>query len=141
PVKYESYIFVPYIDGRMVIYSEHGLEKISETKTESEYLSSPVIENNLLYTISKDGILYCIDYLEDQVLWKKNLEDVFVASPLIVNDLIFIGSINKMIYAFSKENGEKVFDYSVGGMVSSSAVYHRKKVYFAVEDGCVYAFE
>ncbi|MBN2542008.1 PQQ-binding-like beta-propeller repeat protein, partial [bacterium] len=28
PVKYESYIFVPYIDGRMVIYSEHGLEKI-----------------------------------------------------------------------------------------------------------------
>ena len=100
-----------------------------------------MIENNLLYTLSKNGILYCIDYLENRILWKKELNDIFIAPPIIVGDYIFAGTLNKRICAYFKENGEETFEYSVGGMVTSSPSYHRKKVYFASEDGYIYAFE
>lgn len=89
-------------------------EYISEDGLDPGPGSSPIVEGNALYTLSRLGHLYCHDASSGKVLWKRHLvqeslaprhEWGFSSSPVIDGDLLLL-NINKSGIAFDKHTGK-----------------------------------
>lgn len=75
------------------------------------------------------------------VIWKR--ERPFPVSsrvqPIIAQNLVFLPSNNKNLYALSTVDGHTVWNYPTGGALVNSAAYDNGKVYIGSTDGYVYA--
>ncbi|MCC7187080.1 MAG: PQQ-binding-like beta-propeller repeat protein [Acidobacteria bacterium] len=59
--------------------------------------------------------------------------------PIIAQNLIFIPSNDKSIYALNASNGATAWSYATGGALVNSAAYFNGRVFFGSTDGYVYA--
>jgi len=82
--------------------------------------STPTIDGDRVYTVSKRGKLLCFDISSGKVLWQKDYSDDFggkrqswgwAASPVVYGQLLIIdpGSKNGSLVALNKLSGEKVW--------------------------------
>lgn len=88
-------------------------------------LSTPTIDGELLYTLSTDGILWCLETDTGKERWHKSLPDdfggkmmkvwKFSESPLIDGDRVICtpGSSNATIVALNKKTGEVIWKTAV----------------------------
>ncbi|MBN2440842.1 MAG: PQQ-like beta-propeller repeat protein [Spirochaetales bacterium] len=79
--------------------------------------TAPTIDNNHVYTLSRDGDLYCLDYTTGKVIWYHDIVSEyhavipqfgFSAAPVVDNDLLIINARAYGI-AFQKDTGEVVW--------------------------------
>jgi len=76
-------------------------------------------------------------------LWKKVLGDkVLGSSPAVVNNVVYVGSIDGKIYAFNATTGAAIagFPVTTGGAIYSSPAVSSGVVYVGSNDGKLYAF-
>lgn len=52
--------------------------------------SSPVLVEDLLYTINRQGILFCLDAKTGEVVWKNRVEGQYSASPIHAGNRIYL---------------------------------------------------
>ena len=82
--------------------------------------STPTIDGDRVYTVSKQGKLLCFDTNSGKVLWQKHYSDDFggkrqswgwAASPVVYGELLIIdpGSKTGSLVALNKLTGEKVW--------------------------------
>jgi outer membrane protein assembly factor BamB len=95
---------------------------------------SPVIWNELLFTISDDGIARCIDFPTGHLQWKQRLKGGYKASPLAADGRIYFLSIDgtcTVISAsprFDKLLENKLDDETIASpAVSEGKIYIRGK--------------
>ncbi len=85
--------------------------------------STPTIDGDRVYTVSKQGKLFCLDFDSGKVLWERSYSDDFdgrrqswgwAASPVVYKDLLLIdpGAKNGALVALDKRSGEPV--WSIG---------------------------
>ncbi len=65
-----------------------------------------------------------------QLHWKFNTGDKVLASPIIHNDTIFIGSQNGIFYALHLKSGEEIWKYETGGIIQTKALIIDEIVFF-----------
>lgn len=104
--------------------------------------SSPTINGTKVYTLSREGHLYCFDLASGKVTWNKDIRQLgaklpewgFACSPLIVDNTMFIDA--GMAIALDKNTGNLIWktkDYgqshgikNQGGGYSSPVVFNLK---------------
>ena len=59
---------------------------------------SPVCDAGLLYVLSDDGLLTCIETTAGKIEWRKRLAGSFSASPVVVRNALVCGSDSGIIY-------------------------------------------
>ena len=77
--------------GRGDITSTHILWR---KEAEILQLLTPVIKDDLIYTIDSNNILMCIDAITTDVIWSMKLRDKFNSSPVFTNGNIYFSSIS-----------------------------------------------
>ncbi len=66
------------------------------------------------YDLNHSG--YTPDYAPKAayLLWNYTTEDIVYSSPVIVDDVVYVGSDDYNVYALNASNGHKIWNYSVG---------------------------
>jgi outer membrane protein assembly factor BamB len=89
-------LWAVHTDGSGDVTDTHVLWRL---KSRVSKTASPVLVDNLIYMVSDDGILNCIDAATGTPVWSHRLGGRFAASP------IYVGSATPRIY-FCDEDGQ-----------------------------------
>ena len=109
--------------------------------------SSPVIHDNLLYVITEKGILKVIDITDNKVEWTYDFKDKVVASPIIKDDILYVGDCDGDFYALNisselnDEDHDTVWEANLPDPIKSTATIKDNTVYVGCDDGYVYALD
>lgn len=114
-------------------------------KTGGPIFSRPLLYGEYIYTLSDDEFLYKLNKKSGRQAWAFETEasewvrglpdheepgyDSMSSAPVIVGDVIYVGSSNGHVYAIHKDSGEEVWRYQTGGPVLSVP---------AIEDGALF---
>jgi len=113
------------------------------------YLSSPVIEQGMVYFGSGDSHIYALDENTGKLAWKYKTNDVVHSSPAISNGVVYCGSFDSKMYALDAKTGKEMWSFQAEldekyhlmcGIQTSPTVYNGV-VYFGSRDAYVYAVE
>lgn len=73
------------------------------------------------------------------VKWKFKTGGKIFSSPVVCNNVLYIGSEDQNLYAIDKVTGKLLWKFGTGGAVHSSPAVYRNVVYFGSFDGYYYA--
>ena len=113
------------------------------------YLSSPVIENDIVYFGSGDSHIYALNANSGEEIWKFKTGDVVHSSPAISNGIVYCGSFDSKLYALDAITGKEIWTYQAGtdekyhlmcGIQASPSVSNGT-VYFGSRDAYIYAID
>jgi hypothetical protein len=122
-------------------------------RTNGEIRSNLVLHNNQLFLAGGNGVLSCIDKNSGKPVWRVifdnnslylaerryDFADYYHSSPLIRDNIIYLGSGSGLMQAFKSENGELLWSFKAGDIIHSTAVIVKEKLCFGSYDGHVYA--
>ena len=99
----------------------HVAWKITE---DAPHQSSPVLVDDLLYWVSDQGVLICVEAATGKQVWTKGLEGKFGASLLTTGDRIYVSNMKgtTTIFATGREYRELAVNQLDGGLWASPAV-------------------
>lgn len=131
--------------------------------TGDRIVSSPVIQDNIIYFGSDDGNVYAVDAETGRQVWKQKTKGPVSSSPAVADGSVFVASYDGKFYAFDAKTGTLKWKFSTGGerrfeakglhgfepknqtiadpfdVYLSSAVVAQGAVYFGSGDGNLYA--
>jgi len=126
-------------ERRFIAKHLHGVEPASEPVPDpfDFYLSSPVIDNGLVFFGSGDSNVYALDAASGALKWKFKTGDVVHASPAIVDGTLYIGSWDTFLYALDAASGKEKWRFKTG---EDHEIYNQTGIQAspAVADGVVY---
>ena len=110
--------------------------------------SSPAVVNGRVYIGSDDKKVYCLDAdpLDDGVdegfddpdgaeydfIWSfLTSGSMWDSSPAVIDDKIYIGTLDKKVYCLNANNGTKLWAFTTGSSIRSCPVLAYDKVYVA----------
>lgn len=76
---------------------------------------------------------------EPGILWKVKTEGQVISSPVVLEDVVFVGSGDHKLYAIDASSGVIQWAYKTGGAINSSPLVTKGKVLFLSYDGFFYA--
>ena len=74
-------------------------------------------------------------------LWRFQTGGRVYSSPVLFNDILFIGSGDSCLYALNRSDGNLKWKYKTGGAVHSSPAVSGSAVFFSSSDGVLHAVE
>jgi len=126
PVIYSSGIILAgSYDNQLYAYDRNGVNLWKFSVFSDDVINSAAIgSNSLVYTASKDGIIYAFrddwDYFTGkEIAWKYDMKmPVTTSSPVVANGSVYIGTYAReggVLWAFAAESEEDAifFDYAV----------------------------
>jgi outer membrane protein assembly factor BamB len=119
--------------------------------TEGAVMSSPSIENGIVYVGSQDKNIYAIDAWSGTKIWNYTTLGTIESSAAVANGKVFIGSDDGYVYGFDAYNGRLLWKRFVNGdlpktsgaavMLRSSPAVVGNRVYIGSVDGGLYALD
>lgn len=76
---------------------------------------------------------------EPKILWKVKTDGQVISSPVLVDDMLYVGSEDHKVYAIDATEGTVKWTYETNGPVSSTPLVTQGKVLFLSYDGFFYA--
>jgi alcohol dehydrogenase (cytochrome c) len=111
------------VDNNNTLYitaTNRGLEFFTDGLSGHKKAAPDTIEQGL-----KNGTIYAIDILTGKIKWKFDTEFPPRVSPLVTNDLLFVGYIpyerqtkSGTILALDKQNGNKLWEFDVDAPIA-----------------------
>jgi outer membrane protein assembly factor BamB/tRNA A-37 threonylcarbamoyl transferase component Bud32 len=122
------------------------IEKALQYNPEDRYKTIDEMREALVNAARRTGMLGSIPAAtaiiknsDIKPLWVFSCEDEIRGTPLVYQDLVYIGSYDHNLYALNIEKGEFIWKYATdGGIVGRPAIYE-DNVIFGSEDKQVYA--
>lgn len=87
---------------------------LSSKEKKNILLSQARLDNGIIYVSTSNGWLMAFNTDTQEIVWKKNVKDVFSASPTIYEDKIYLISASDKLFAFDKNTGEVVWQVDEG---------------------------
>jgi uncharacterized repeat protein (TIGR02543 family) len=110
----------------------------SQTTATSGVMSIPAVVDGVVYVGSGD--VYALNAVNGDVLWNKAIICGTDCSPIVVGDILYVGSWDRTAYALNITNGNEVWHKSVGADLWHAPAFANGIVYFGCDDGKIYAF-
>lgn len=134
-----THLYAVRTGGTGDVTDTHVAWKMTE---DAPHESSPVLVDGLLYTMSDQGVFFCLEAKTGQVVWKERLRGKFSASLLAAPGRIYFSSKNGVttVIAPGREYRELAVNELDGELWSSPAVagdalFLRTKTYlYRIED-------
>ena len=94
----------------------------------------PAVADGLLYTADLNGYVYCFDALTGERYWEFETYAAIWGSPYLVDDKVFIGTDDGVMYVFqhSKEEHEPE-EIEMGGKVRATPIAANGALYVLTE--------
>ena len=138
-------------------------------KAYSSVFSSPVVNDETVYFINFNGSLFAVDgsaqtWLQEHeikpywiqlwafglplptpppqsgLLWKLKLDEPITSSATIADDILYIGTNNKLV-TVDLQRQQMLWEFETRGLISSSPALIGTTVYVGSEDGKLYAVD
>jgi outer membrane protein assembly factor BamB len=138
PVVYRGYVF-----GCTSFGSLYALER----RTGRELWSFPkgkgvcsmAVSNDTVYIGSGDGVVYAIDTLTRDEIWRFQAADELWAPLVVADSVVYIGGVDGSLYAIDGSSGEEAWRFDLGATVYSSPAVIDGVVYVTSQDGYLHA--
>jgi hypothetical protein len=149
-------VIEPYIPAKAQLIAANGMLYVSTAQglyaldaangsqrwlysTEFPLGNSPTIVNGVAYVGGLDRRVHAIDANSGAKLWAVEVAQAgFDTNPLVVNNIIMLGSRDGSFYALNTDGSLK-WKYTTAGPIHFSAAYQNGVVYFVSDDGYAYA--
>lgn len=111
------------------------------------YLSSPLVEDGIVYFGSSDRHVYALSAVTGQPIWSFKADDMVHSSPAYADGKIFVGTWGTKLYALDAKTGEEAWRFQgktdpdqcvMQGMTASPTV-NGDTVFIGARDGFFYA--
>jgi outer membrane protein assembly factor BamB len=102
--------------------------------------SSPAVAGARVF-VGIDRNLTALDRATGTVLWQAALGKKVDSTPLVVGDVVYVGSDERVFAAFDAATGRRLWSYPMGGRVSASPTAGEGLILIGSDDGALYAFE
>ena len=119
--------------------------------TNGAVMSSPSIENGILYVGSEDHNIYAIDAWSGNLIWNFTTLGTIESSPAVANGKVFTGGDDGYVYCLDAYKGTLLWKRFVNGylpitsgaavMLRSSPAVVGNRVYIGSLDGNLYALD
>lgn len=101
----------------------------------------------MVYFVSGDGNLYCLDKSNGQKLWsfdmgpevKYDFADYYHSSPVLHQGLLYVGSGNGHLYVIDPGTGAKLWEFATGGPIHATPAVAKGRIFVGSFDGYFYA--
>jgi outer membrane protein assembly factor BamB len=107
--------------------------------------AAPAYANGMLYLGTKNGIFYCIDATNGNILWQYNTGHVgdngIFSSAALYNGMVFFGGGDHIVHALNAGDGSQAWSFTTGSVIVSSPAVANGVLYIGSEDGNVYALD
>ncbi|HIE24881.1 MAG TPA: hypothetical protein EYP74_02650, partial [Anaerolineales bacterium] len=89
--------------------------------SESSWVASPLIVDEIIYTPNTDGKIYALD-LNGNFLWAKHISNnALWAQPVSDGEYLYITSLDHHLYAFDIDNKEVAWEIGLNGAIPGQA--------------------
>ena len=103
-------------------------------------ISTVAIKDSFVVTGTSDGrFVQAVNLDSGKEIWKFHPNSLFWSSPLIVNDKVYAGGFDGILYCLDLKSGQRISQFSTGGKILSSPVWDNDFLYVGSDDGNVYA--
>ncbi|MBN1248913.1 MAG: PQQ-binding-like beta-propeller repeat protein [Anaerolineae bacterium] len=135
-----GHFFVGSDDGHL--YAIHGTSgrKAWSYSADSEIRSRPFVDDHLVIFSCHIGLVYALS-LGRELRWRFRARRGIIASPILSDGLVFVGSLDWTFYALDSRSGWAAWKYRTGGPVASTAAIWDDLVIFGSADGYIYALQ
>lgn len=101
-----------------------------------------VVYQDKVYFSSSDGRIYTLDAATgDRVRPPFQTGDKIWSTPAIDGETLYIGSLDKKLYALDISDGSEKWHFEAGGAIISTPLVQGDTVYFGSFDGHIYALD
>jgi outer membrane protein assembly factor BamB len=150
PAVVNGKVYVGSEDKNWYCLDAYSGEKIWNFTIGFRIRSSATVYNERVYTGGDDGYFYCLDANTGEQLWKTSAGGFFPnyissgeatprSCPIVVNNRIYVGSLDNKVYCLDPEDGTVLLTYATGGPIFGSPAYSDGVLYIASADSYLYA--
>jgi orotate phosphoribosyltransferase len=126
----DNYLFGTMSGSLFAVSRENG--SITRTfKTDFGIYSTPLLYGNKIYVSSLDKHLYCVDAETFEEKWRWDAGARIFASPVCIDDRIFIGANTGRLTELDPETGKEIAFFTVSERITNAPVKNAETgVYF-----------
>lgn len=101
--------------------------------------SVAVDEDRVFSARSSSGNVRALDRATGEEIWRFSAGDFVFSSPVLVDDVLYLGQGDGEVSAHDADTGETLWAYRTGGSVFGTPVVHDGRLFVGSDDGAVYA--
>lgn len=122
--------------GSVVAYDVESGSELWRSRTGGAVVSTPTAADGAVLVGSRDGFLYKLDPSDGQEIWRRQL-DIIHASPLVIDDEIWVPSRGDRVWVLSTDDGQVLDSIPTADWVVADPVAGSDQVLLAACDGTV----
>ena len=89
------------------------------------------VSEGFVYTVSYYGTITAINMEDGKTVWKKELGESVIASPLVFKDRLYIGTLSGRLYACALKDGAVLFRRGLGGPIRNTMTVANNIIHIA----------
>lgn len=165
PVHHAGTLFFGSDDGNVYALDASSGRQRWMMRTRGPVPSTPAVAAGRVFVSSYDGRIYALDEKTGEVLWRfrtggerrfearglhglqprqqtfADVFDVFLSSPVVVDDTVYFGSGDRQVYALDAASGALRWKFATGDVVHASPAVSEGTLYVGSWDGRLYALD
>ena len=158
-------VYVASTDGRLYAIDRTSGTERWQFASKGPIASSPAVHGDLVYVSSVDGNVYAVDAATGKQRWAFATEgerrftapgihgaiprtermpdpyDVFLSSPTVAGNILYIGSGDQHVYALDALSGALKWQFTAGDVIHASPAVANGLVYIGSWDRNLYALD
>ena len=135
-----DHFFIGSDDGKLYAIHAKSGRVAWEYPADSPIRSKPHIDDQLIIFSCDAGLVYALTLSRD-LKWRFRARRGILASPVVEEGLVFIGSLDWNFYALDSRSGWAAWKNRTGGPIVSTAAVCDDLVVFGSADGYIYALQ
>lgn len=144
PAIVENRTFLLGCDGVLHIIDLDQGKPIGQIGIMDQTRVAPAVLGDRLFFGTYGEQVYGVNWKQDKVLWTYQNEQRhfrFDSSAAATNEVVVIGSDDKLVHALDPDNGKRIWMFPTRGRVVSSPVIVGPRVFVGSADGRLYALD
>ncbi len=129
-------------DKKFYALSTNDLSLKWSYTTKGSIISTPLVDNGIVYFGSFDRYLYAVKISDGSLVWQFQGTNWFWAQPQLLNGVLYAGCLDNFVYAIDPATGKSVHDpYDLNSAVASSPAIVDNFIIFASRNGIIYKID
>ena len=142
PIIRDNVLYVSTFDGHIYSLSTtDGSLRPWSFKSETGFVSSPAIYEDIIIVGSFDRNLCAIRIGESTPLWKFHAENWFWGTSLVDEGIVYAGCLDGKVYALDVLTGDKIWEFNAGNSVVSAPIMADDLLVVASEAGDIFLLD
>ncbi len=140
PVSSGGHIFIGSDDARLHAINLVSGNAVWKLDSGAPIRSTPFISEDYLFFGNEYGDFLCVDF-RGTIRWRFRAKRPITGSATIVNETVFFGSLDGMVYALDAKTGWQIWRFRLGKPTISTPCVSGEHLFIGCTDGNVYCID